>query len=302
MIGRRRCPALLLLALLGGCGKDGERTSDGAPVSAVASAAPSTAASAQVSAAPLPPPPPACRALDVSGQGSVGERALASGQQLDGEAWVSLEKDAAVTLMHSASGRELKIAGPARFRACRRGREQLLLAKGVVTAGASTGARPGAEVLIATPVATLRYGDADFTLSLDDKRLTASVRAGRVAVDAVPPAKPLKSPLNARDRLQLPLGKPDAGALMSRCKEAAEAAESAARQVVDAEAKQPLGERARDHVKARKSARLACTVAAAATGLVADPAASAGLWADVVRWEGLLESVPRRGHGSTPEK
>jgi hypothetical protein len=55
----------------------------------------------------------------------------------------------------------------------------------------------------------------------------------------------------------------------------------------------PLGERVSAHVKERAEARAACAVAAAATGLVSDPAERQSLWTAVTRWEGLWQSVPR---------
>jgi hypothetical protein len=160
------------------------------------------------------------------------------------------------------------------------------------------GARPGAEVLIATPLGALRYGDADFTLALDDKKLALTVRTGQVDFDPAS-GKPPNQPLQ---KLTLPFGKPDPIALIARCKDAAEAAEASARRVGDKSAPEPLGERAQAHVKARKAARAACTVAAASTGLVADPTDSAGLWAEAARWEGLWETIPRRSVGKAPEK
>ena len=290
-------PALLLAA----CSK-GAPQGHGATASASASAArvPSAPASLDPSALPPPPAPPICRAIRVVGEARVGEIPLASGVALDGETWVSLAKGATVSLKHSTSGREFAISGPALFRACRRGREQVLLARGGVAAGIGMGSRPGAEVLIATPVASVHYGDADFTLSLDDKKLNVAVRAGQLEVEAL--TGPVKTTLTAREKVTVPLGKPDPKALMARCQEAAEAAEASARRVGDRSAPEPLGERAQQHVKARKAARNACTVAAAATGLVADPVASAGLWAEAVRWEGLWESIPRRGRAQAPEK
>ncbi len=300
--------ALLLTAALAGCSKgDKNRVvpSAGAPAPALQSAA-----SAVPSTAPAPAPLPRCRATRVSGEAKVGDTPLASGELLDGETWVSLGKDASVALKHTATGRELSISGPALFRACRRGREQVLLARGKVEAGGGMGARPGAEVLIATPLAVVRYGEAELSLVLDDKKLSLTVRAGQVEVEPQPekPGKPLKSPLTGNAKLTLPLGKPDPSALMALCKQAAEAAEASARRVGDRNAPEPLGERAQAHVRARKLARGACTVAAAATGLVADPAERAGLWADAVRWEGLWETIPRRppserGSGTqAPEK
>jgi hypothetical protein len=165
------------------------------------------------------------------------------------------------------------------------------------------GARPGAEVLIATPVGSVRYADAEFTLALDRKRLSVEVRAGQVDVDpAAPPAAASKSALHAKDKLVIAVGKPDVPALMSRCKDAAEAAEASARRVGDRTLPEPLGERAQAHVRARKIARASCTIAAASTGLVADPVAAAGLWAEAARWEGLWESIPQVRPAQGPEK
>lgn len=301
---------LVSLELVGGCGKRASEHRDSRPAttSASADAGPASAsASPQASAAPLPPPRvPTCRALRVEGDAKLGDAVLVPGSELDGSDWVRLGKGASLTLKHASSGRELSLAGPAIFRACRRGREQVLLAAGKVTVGTGMGARPGAEVLIATPVAGVRYADAEFSLSLDEKRLSVEVRAGQVEVDPAgplgPSSKAPKSPLHGKDKLVIPLGKPDVGALMTRCKDSAEAAESSARRVADRSLSEPLGERAQAHVRARKAARAACTIAAAATGLVADPSAAAGLWAEAERWEGLWESIPHWTRAQAPEK
>jgi hypothetical protein len=306
-----RGPALsLALLLLSGCGKGtAARRSSGSPApgeGALASAAPlaSSAPASSVNAVRLPDA--TCRALRVEGEAQLGAAQLASGTELDGSEWGRLAKGAKVTLKHSLSGREISLLGPAVFRACRRGREQVLLASGNVVVGSGMGARPGAEVLIATPVAAVRYADADFLLHLDAKRLSVEVRAGQVELDAgaatTASNKAFKSPLHAKDKVVVTLGKPDAAALMLRCKEAAEAAETSAHKVTDSAAPEPLGERAQAHVRARKTAREACAVATAATGLVADPAAAAGLWAEAVRWEGLWETIPRPSRGQAPEK
>jgi hypothetical protein len=297
MRGARR-RGWLLLPLLVACGKStGQQASPSAsghpPVAHASSLAASPPAPSE--AAPAAHPEPTCRALRVSGEAEQGGAPLASGAQLDGAEWVTLGAGASLTLKHTLSGREIAIAGPASFRACRRGREQVLLARGKVQSGSGMGSRPGAEVLIATPVAAVRYADADFTLALDDKKLSVAVRAGQVELDAASDAhsKGWKSPLRAKDELSVPLGKPDATQLMARCQAAAEAAESTARRVGDHNATESLGERAQAHVRARKTARAACTIAASATGLVADSSARAGLWADAVRWEGLWETIPR---------
>lgn len=297
--------ALVSLGLAVGCGKRDRSHSQPVTGSASVDVSPASAsASPEVSAAPLAPPrAPTCRALRVMGDAKLGDAVLLPGAELDGSDWVRLGKGASLTLKHASSGRELSLAGPAIFRACRRGREQVLLAEGKVTVGTGMGARPGAEVLIATPVAGVRYADAEFSLTLDEKRLSVEVRAGQVEVDPASPAsKAPKSPLHGKDKLVIPLGRPDVVALMTRCKEAAEAAESSARKVADRSLPEPLGERAQAHVRARKTARAACTIAAAATGLVADPSAAAGLWAEAARWEGLWETIPHLARAQAPEK
>src|SRR5882724_9362363 len=242
---------LVFSLLVAACGKgQGQKPSaGGAPAPSASAASASAPPSAAPSAAEVPQPPePTCRALRVEGQAKVGDVPLVSGALVDGSEWVSLAKGASVTIKHSNSGREIALGGPALFRACRRGREQVLLVKGKVAAGTGMGSRPGAEVLIATPVAGIRYGDADFTLTLTDKQLSVEVRAGQVDVDSAG-AKALKTPLHGKDKLLVPLGKPDAVALMARCKEAAETAEATARRVGDRSATEPLGERAQAHVR-----------------------------------------------------
>jgi hypothetical protein len=289
-----------MLLVLGACSK---REPHGS--TATAGVAPSSLASASASASPAssaavasiasaPSAGPTCRALRVVGDAKLGDSVLTSGALIDGEAWVVLGAEASVALKHTQSGRELVVSGPATFRACRRGREQLLLAHGKVTGGASMGSRPGAEVLLATPIGVVRYGDADFTLTLDDEKLGIAVRAGQLELDPATPGKTVKSPLRAQDKLQLPLGKTDVAALMRRCQELAEAAERSARLVTERNASESLGVRARNHVAARKAARSACSIAASATGLVADPAARAGYWAEAERWAAWWESIPRQ--------
>jgi hypothetical protein len=298
----RSCTLALTFGLLAGCGQ-GERQGERAVSSASARASVSAPLLPPAASALPAPVPPICRALRVTGEAKLGDRPLASGAALDGSEWVSLGQGAQLTLKHAQSGRELAVSGPALFRACQRGREQLLLARGSVVATAGMGSRPGAEVLIATPVAAVHYADAELTLELSETSLSIAVRVGSVEVTALPPPKKsLKSPLKPRDKLRLPVGKPDAPRLIADCKAAAERAEQLARLVADASAAEPLGQRAQAHVKARKSARVSCTVAAAATGLVADPTARAGLWAEATRWEGLSESIPRRGRAQPPEK
>lgn len=298
-MSRELARALCFAWLVGvGCGKATDKPLPQATASERAASPPASSGSAAASASlpQLLAPTPSCRAISVKGEVRVAEAPLVSGALIDGSAWVTLGAGASFTLKYTASGRELGFTGPALVRACRGGREQVLLAQGKVSVGSGMGSRPGSEVLIATPIAGVRYGDADFVLTLDDKRLSVEVRAGVVELDSAS-SKPLKSPLHGKDKLQLPVGKPDPLALLGRCQKAAEEAEASARRVGDRSAPEPLGQRAQAHVKARKAARVACTIAAAATGLVADPQASATLWADAARWEGLWQTIPRSEPG-----
>jgi hypothetical protein len=309
---RMQAPHLGCLLLLSASGAlqacDSQRESTRTPPAAVSVAGPD-ATNLPEEAEPPPLPnatplaeQPACRAVRVIGKAMHGDVALVSGTLLDGNAWVTLEAGASVALKHSTSARELAVKGPALFRACRKGREQLLLTRGNVLTTAGAGARPGAEVLIATPIAILRYGDAELSLSLDAKKLSVEMRSGQAELEPADASKPVKSPLVAKDKRTLLLGKPNPEQLVLQCKRAAEAAEVSARRVGDRSASEQLGERAQAHVRARKAARAACTIAAASAGLVADADASAGLWAEVLRWEGLWETIPRQGPAPAPEK
>jgi hypothetical protein len=296
---------VLALAVLGAACRNDDSAAKAVARASASVAAGAAVPSARASSAQPPALAPACRALRVSGEAKLVEsdERVEAGAIVDGSDWISLATGAKVTLKHTASGRELSLTGPAKFRACGQGREQVLLARGSLVAAAGMGSRPGAEVFVATPVAAVHYGDAELSLVLDDKQLSVSVRAGSVEIEPLPaPKKPVKSPLLAKDRLTLALGKPDAAKLVLACRAAAEQAEASARRVADASATEPLGQRAKAHVQARKAARASCTVAAAATGLVADPSASAGLWAEAARWEGLWQSIPRRGLRQAAEK
>src|SRR5688572_25151432 len=111
---------LLALLALSGCGKDEKSgAAAGSASASAASAAPRAAApvSAATSASLAPATTPACRALRVSGDARLGSAALTSGSIVDGSEWVDLTDSGKLTLKHTATGRELSIAGPARFRA-----------------------------------------------------------------------------------------------------------------------------------------------------------------------------------------
>lgn len=247
--------------------------------------------------------PGSCRIVAASGQAMLGADPLAVGTLLDGSAWVSLEQGARLTLKHVESGRELSLSGPARFRACHRGVEQLLLARGTVTTTAGAGARPGAEVLLATPLAALRYTDAELSLTVDERSLAVTLRVGRAELEpsaALPGVA--RQTLAARKEQRWSSGSSDASALMAACGRAAGLASAAAQRVAERSSAEPLGKRAREHVRARRAARTSCAVAAAAAGLAADPQASAGLAAEAQKWETLWETIPRSPGRQPSEK
>jgi hypothetical protein len=283
--------ALTLCALGPACKK--KPTPTPAP-SASASSAPSPA---PVANAPFVPRPVAgCRALAVKGQVTLGDAGVVTGSLLDGDRWLTLASGAALSIKHTQSGRELELVGPATAMVCRRGAEQVLLAAGQVRTSAGMGARPGAEVLIATPTGTIRYGDAGLDADVGPRSLRVNVKQGEVwlepeALGSPPFSNPLHPPKGHATLSARPL---DTKKLLESCETAAKRAEAGARAVVNPGPDAgPLGERVSAHVKERAEARAACAVAAAATGLVSDPAERQSLWTAVTRWEGLWQSVPR---------
>jgi hypothetical protein len=231
--------------------------------------------------------------MKVSGSVALeGGGPLVSGALVDGSAWLELPDKSEVWLKHPPSGRELNVFGPGRVLACRAGREELLLASGKVTTSTGAGARPGAEVLIATPQAALRYGNAELVATTRDGKLALEVRAGETWVEAADPAAKLKTnPVRPKGKLSL-RGKLGAEALIERCHVLAEAAAESARQVLSPKADSGLGERAATQVRDRRSARAACSIAAAATGLVADPGERQRLWGLLERWDQVWQAVP----------
>ncbi|HEY4159117.1 MAG TPA: hypothetical protein VGM29_13505 [Polyangiaceae bacterium] len=281
----------LVCALLPECKKK-------APSSAASSAsAAASASAAPVATAPhLPRSNPGCRAIAVKGLVTLGDAAVITGSLLDGERWLTLASGARLSIKHTLSGRELELQGPATAMVCRHGSEQILLSAGQVATASGMGARPGAEVLIATPLGTIRYGDAALDADVGPKGLRINVKQGEVwlepeALGSPPFTNPLHPP---KGRAALTTHAIDTQKLLADCEAAAKRAEAGARNVVaptpDAGA---LGDRVAEHVKERGQARAACSIAAAAAGLVTDPAERQNIWAAVTRWDGLWQSVPR---------
>ena len=266
-------------------------------------AAPSATVSvvASVPSALVPPivmhPPAtkaACRALAVSGLVTAGELVIKESTLLDGTSWVDLAPGATLALRHTLTSRELKIVGPAHALPCRLGAEQVLLASGRVSTSANLGVRPGAEVLIATPFGTVRYGDAALEIEVGPHGLDLQVKQGEAWLEPETAAKkPFKNPLGGHRRASLASMGASPSALVDRCQAAAQHADESARRVLEnAPDAGSLGDRAAAQVRDRAAARRACAMAAAAVGSVTEPAQRQQLWASLTRWEGLWQSVP----------
>jgi hypothetical protein len=284
------------------CGKK----SSGAPPdpSAVPPAVPSRVPEPQRQAAPVVVETPnSCRALVVSGSVKSGSSQILPQARMDTAGFVDVGAASRIVVKHTKSGRELTLEGPARAEICRGGEEQVLLASGHFKSTTGVGARPGAEVWVATPAGLIRYGDAELQVKADGKRVALSVASGDAWVE---PARgsTLKGPAHvvAKSAASLSRGAASTSAsLVSHCEESAEAAASAARNVLrgpggGADAGS-LGERAAAQVHARRAARAACASAGAALGQVEDRDEHQRLAARIDRADRLWRLVPPQKSG-----
>ncbi|HEY4104314.1 MAG TPA: hypothetical protein VGM44_10500 [Polyangiaceae bacterium] len=291
-----------------GCGRHSRATKPATSASATSSATTTTSAPASSAAAESAPAPSgterviseksACRALAVSGKARVDGKAISVGTLLDGEHWLELDENSALSLRHTQTSRELKLLGPGLFLPCRHGSEQFLLAKGRLTTTTTLGVRPGAEVLIATPLGSIHYGDAAIDVQFDTRGLHLRVNGGKAWLDAADPdpKHPIKNPLLVKQEARLPSTHATAGARADACQKAAETAAASAVRVLAPPSSTPqdsLGARAAEQMRDRAAARTACSVAAAAAGAVADPAERQSLWASITHSDELWQSVPR---------
>jgi len=291
---------LLLTFAATGCSK--KSAAPTAPSATASSPASATSAIAPPIVIHPPVTKPACRALAVSGQVTVGDQVIKTSALLDGASWVDLAPGATLALRHTITSRELKIVGPAHALPCRSGAEQVLLASGRVSTSANLGVRPGAEVLIATPFGTVRYGDAALDVDVGPHGLDLHVKEGEAWLEPESAAKkPFKNPLGGHGHASLPNSGSTPSTLVDRCQAAAQHADESARRVLsNAPDAGSLGERAAAQVRDRAAARRACAMAAAAVGSVTEPAERQQLWASLIRWEGLWQSVPHPGPTPAP--
>jgi hypothetical protein len=188
---------------------------------------------------------------------------LTTGASLDRAGTLTLSAGASIAVKHTETSRELVFSGPGRLLACDRGEERFLLAVGRVQTATWAGARPGAEVLVATPFGAVRYGDAKLDVRVDGRGLTVFSEIGDAWVlPSLASLSEEKVPAGRRLEKRGPV--PDVKALVADCEKRAGDAEARAREVlVPGHGAASLGVRAAEHVRARKTARASCAIAAA---------------------------------------
>lgn len=292
---------------------------DKASTTTVASAAPPSAASApssEGSAAALPAPPGAppspsadigprlllpaknCRALEVKGRvADEAGRLLTTSAPLDRAAWLALDRGATLAIKNTVTGRELVFSGAGRVYPCVGGEEQFYLARGGVRTAAVAGARPGAEVLIATPHGVVRYGDARLDIEVASNAVVVHADVGDAWFESpsADGAGMSEEKVAAGARLERKGLTVDVKALVGTCETTAQAAEERARAVLKpgpSDRSAPLGKRAAEHMRARRAARFACAVAAAALGTIENVGDRESLVQALGRAEARYRGVP----------
>jgi hypothetical protein len=229
--------------------------------------------------------------MRVTGDVRRGEAPLAAGVRLDGPPAIELAPKATLHLVHTLSTRQWVVSGPARLLACEAGEEELTLAAGTVRMEPGSGVRPGAEVWIGTPFGSLRYGDARAEVAAGERELGVNVAGGEVWF------VPLGGSKRAARRLVA--GKNSFAAApyrlvseraLERCGSDAELAQSRARALLGP-LKEPLGQLAAEHVRARQLAHASCASARAAA-LAAAPPRDQEAGSQLARYDELWRTVP----------
>jgi hypothetical protein len=259
-------------AILFGCDRDEPKPTTVTPPPSAITAPSSSPAKA---GPPVPPTTQAlgvvartCRALAVRGKVTRGEdhSSLRTGDALDEAPWLELNEKSTLVVKHAESGREVTFAGPGLVRPCYQDSEHFLLHHGSVTSAAGMGARPGAEVILSTPLAAIRYGDAWLEAQVKDDRVTVLVKQGTAWIEGDEP-EPAPEAVTEGGTATREGKPPDVKALVERCERTAAAAEARGLAVLDSRAeRRTLGVRAAEHLRARQAARKACGIAAAAIG------------------------------------
>jgi hypothetical protein len=247
-------------------------------------------------------PAKACRAIEVKGSVSSADgKKIETGTPLDDPGWLDIGEKSELVVKNVVTARELLFDGPARVSPCVGNEEHFFLDEGTIITTTAAGARPGAEVLIATPIGAVRYGDAKLRVKLDAHGLDVAADTGDAFVD-LPTATGFGNRVHAGGHRTVPFRRTDAKELLALCDAAAHTAEDRARDVLDPGPAQatPLGVRAEAHVKARQVARSLCAMARAALGTVAAGASRDDLAAALDRADATWRGVPHGPASRTP--
>ena len=101
-----------------------------------------------------------------------GGQVLATSASLDRSGWLELDRNATLAVKNTETSREVVFVGPGRVFPCVAGEERFYIVRGGVRTAAAVGARPGAEVLLATPHGVIWYGDARLDIKVEAHALT----------------------------------------------------------------------------------------------------------------------------------
>lgn len=272
--------AVATVALVAGC----KRNENSLPAGATAPSGPPAPSWAPTKTAEPPGEPSAalepqllapaktCRALEVKGRATDGAgHAVETSAPLDQGNWLDLDDGAKLTVENVGTSRELAFRGKGRVRPCVGGEERFYVARGEVHTTAGAGARPGAEVLVATPFGVIYYGDARLDIAVEPHSLSVHAELGDAWLESVSPdgSGIVEEKIPAGTRLERKRLTLDVKGLLHTCEVTAEVAEQRAQAVLrpgTADRAAPLGSRAAEHVRARRAARFACAIVQAALG------------------------------------
>jgi hypothetical protein len=229
--------------------------------------------------------------LGVKGNKPGAAPAPRSGTRLTGLGWFELENGVELAVKHGDTLREFRLVGPGVFQACPRADETVLVASGTVTTTPGPGSRAGAAVTLATPLGVVEYPDAELRLEVTASKLSLTVKQGQATLVSAAQAGTTAMPLTVRGpsgHTEL-RGGANVPELVRRCEDLQQHAGAPLAPPSDAK------ERARwavTRMQTRRSARVACDLARAATGRLSEPERG--------RFDAQLEGRAASVHGVTP--
>ncbi len=183
---------------------------------------------------------------------------------LTAKSWLELESGARVMIKHTETGREWTLEGPALAAFCPEGREEVVLGRGKLRTELGAGARPGGEVTVGTPFGRVSYGDARLELQVSERELRLRSLAGDAWLSPAGAKAEADVRVAGGGSTSRSRGQKAADAVALCAAAAKHAGELAAAVTSPAGSGPGLGQRAAEHMRARKSARSRCANAAAA--------------------------------------